>query len=543
MNSEDIARKYYARINIKLPDIKKIGIFLASISSLIFIRGFLDLGLQYFFIYAIYLTLDVGLTFKTLKSSLFFMSITAVLYLLMSFTRIPYIYSLGFMMPLNMYSSVTKYNEFRSFIALIIPPLVPLLIFFNSLNHYYYYVVYILAIAVVSYLYLKYMGRKGEKIMGMGLTSLTVLRPFVNSLMDRKPNYVEDFLNGVAKRSLVKVNIFNIGDKYLILPDIHYGIFDSVGSSRFVYDMESEVKDSIVLHGPGDHERDLPTRNESRIVVSKIREAIYSSDWSDQKFYGIHFWNSGRFQATTLKFSDVSLTFLERPNGGIDDLPFSLWNFSDMTGHYFVDTHNSVQVEEYTKEEIERLKKDSLKVRSDVEKPLYMGYAEGSLNSVCKGLCDQRVKFIAFSDGDKKVGIVYLYANNARPELTQKIKEELKDLYDRVIPVTPDDHSCSGTFFGFSKALYDPASLCDELVRLVKELGSIALASMKPVTNIRYKKLSIGGVKTLGKLLSAMTVALNEVGSVAMKTFWIPIITPYVLLLFIILFRFSLLHL
>lgn len=540
MGSEDIARKYYARINIKLPSLKKISVFLAAMSSLVFIRGFLAIGLEYFYIYLIYITLTLSVSVKTLKSSFFFASVTSVLYLLISLTLIPFIYSLGFMVPWYMYSFVTKFREAKAFILVLIPPLAPALIFIQPLHYY----LYIISIVAISYLYLKYIGRKGEKILGMGLNSLNVVRPFLNSLMDKRSTHIEDFLNGISRKSLVRVSIFKLGYKYFVLPDIHYGMFDSVGSSRFIYDLESMVKDAIVLHGPSDHERDLPSRNESKKVVNAVRDAIYDkSDWALLDFYGIHFWKSGKFEATTLKFKDVSLTFLERPIGGIDDLPYTLWDFSESTGNYFVDTHNAMQTEEYTGKEIEKLKVNSMKIRAKEIRPLYLGYAEGALSTRCRGLCDNRVRFIAISDGTKKVGITYIYANNADEELTKRIKEELKDVYDKVIPITPDDHTCTATLFGFSKSLYDPARPCEDLIKLVKELGLIAVASMKPVNDIEYKGVKIYGIKTIGKIISSMTVALNEVGSAAMKTFWIPIIAPYLLLLVFLFFSFSSPHL
>ncbi len=117
----------------------------------------------------------------------------------------------------------------------------------------------------------------------------------------------------------------------------------------------------------------------------------------------------------TLLFQGKSLTFLARPGFGIDDLPESLWNYSYGTGNYLIDTHSEVLKVDIDRKDVEDVKEALSSLKRENERPLYFAYKEAALSDSedCPGLCNRRVKVFAVSDAEKRVGIVYLYANNS----------------------------------------------------------------------------------------------------------------------------------
>jgi len=74
-------------------------------------------------------------------------------------------------------------------------------------------------------------------------------------------------------------------------------------------------------------------------------------------------------------------------------------------------------------------------------------------------------------------------------------------------------------------------------VNKASELIKRSTENMKEINSIEYKVVKIKGVKILGKIISIMLKALEDVGSYTSKTFWIPLVAPYVLLVVILLFQ------
>ncbi|MBP1358208.1 MAG: DUF2070 family protein, partial [Sulfolobus sp.] len=161
-----------------------------------------------------------------------------------------------------------------------------------------------------------------------------------------------------------------------------------------------------------------------------------------------------------------------------------------------------------------------------IKKPLIIGYSEDYVSG-CEGLCNNKIRATYISDGEKDIGIVYIYSNNSDPELTKKLREKLGNLVTYPILITPDDHSCTGTLPG---DLYLPAQPCDAIINKGYEILQKAKMSSHE-TEVYFKKEDIKGVKVLGSFISLMVKALEEVGGYTMKTFWIPLLTPFLLTL------------
>ena len=518
MNSEAITRKYYSKLK-SLPDIKILS-GIASIESIIIVLRSFELGLVYLYSFAIYIAFLISIFLKDKKLIFFFADITGVFYLLLPFITNYYYYSLTFFSPLIGYTLLPKYNEVKSAITIFISNIISTIFFLNI-----YVIVYSFLVSFVFYYYIHTINKKGEKI--TGIKSMQILRPFLSNVIKKDKISLEKFLDSVSFKTTIHIGLFKVDDLFFVIPKIHYGISGEIGSSKFIYQLESENNRNVVFHGPGSHEIDIATSAQSLTVAKRVAEDERVTDgWQKLNFYGIKEWVCGEFRGITLDFGSKTLTFLERPNYGIDDLPLRLWDFTIKTKNYIVDCHNEYLTKDLPLNTYSCVTKGIEKAKNGkgAERPFIVGYAEDFINN-CEGLCNNKLRVIYMSDGEKDIGIVYIYSNNSEPELTKKIREKLEALVNYPILVTPDDHSCTGTIVG---NLYIPAQPCDSLVEKAYELLKKAKEKAHE-SEVYFKEDNIKGVKVLGSFVSLMVKALEEVGGYAMKTFWIPLLTPFIL--------------
>ncbi|AHC52456.1 hypothetical protein SUSAZ_04530 [Sulfolobus acidocaldarius SUSAZ] len=527
MNSETTARKYYSKLK-RLPSFRILFSIFVIEFALLLIRS-LEFGILYIIPFLIYL-LCVLLIIREIKLSIFLGLLTEFVYLIFSLFTYQTVFAFGILAPFFGYLMLGKLSELKATLSVFVTSFLPSLI--SGLN--YYVLLYSLIIAVVFHFYIHIVNVRGERI--TGFKSLTLLRPFLMSVMRNDNKLVEKFLDGVGTKIVTNVGMFKIGNHHFIIPKIHYGLNGEIGSSKFIYQLESIIPNVIVFHGPGDHELDLVTSSESRRVADFIGNEIKDGKWLSQKFYGIHVWYNCGFRGVTLVFSDSTLTFLERPGLGIDDLPVKLWENSVKYNDYIIDCHN-----EYLKEELPlnsrecimqgiNYAKNVLRERR-VERALKIAIEERSISNP-EGLCSNKIKVAALSDGNTTVGIVYLYANNADPSLTKSLRESLGKYVSIPLLITPDDHSCTGSELG---NLYTPAQFSPELPSLAEKALNDALNKLQDC-EVGFNRLDLKGVKVIGKIISSFVVALEEIGGYVMKTFWIPLVLPLFLsIIFIVL--------
>jgi len=57
------------------------------------------------------------------------------------------------------------------------------------------------------------------------------------------------------------------------------------------------------------------------------------------------------------------------------------------------------------------------------------------------------------------------------------------------------------------------------------------------------RSIDISGVRVIGKVISNMVTALEEVGDYALKTFWIPLVSPILIILILTLLTHSVIKL
>ncbi|GGT97292.1 hypothetical protein GCM10007116_13510 [Sulfodiicoccus acidiphilus] len=470
------------------------------------------------------------LVFKRhMKVSLFFSIGTVAIYIIFTFLPVAPSYAFGVLAPLMSFSLIPYHREVVSVSLATVPALVGSLVLARDLP---FVVVYLVVVGIVTYLYSKALNGKGVKV--IGIPALKVARPFISSFTDGKVGLVEEFLKSVGTNMDLQVVLFRFegsSTHYWVIPKIHFGLFGSVGSSRFVYQVEEVLPNATVFHGPGSHEIDMVSSSEAEAVAKRIEREV-NAGWSKLKFLGLTRETSGNFSAWSMNFNEAKLSFLTRPGLGIDDLPLSLWTTMISRNSFLVDSHNQSLKEEIEEGELGDL--EALLIRATgSESRLFLGYGEGLVEGKSRGLCSEKVKAFALSDGTKRLVLVYLYGNNAEDTLNSKLREENADLAEDVLLVTPDDHSCTGVSV---ESLYYPVSYSPELSRAVRSAILNALNHMEQV-QASMKVFTINSVRVIGKVISSLTKALEEVGAFTTKTIWIPIFSPLAIMVLVLLIQ------
>ncbi len=517
MNSEELTRHYYSKLR-GLPDIKKVALFSVAEYAIILGRSLETSLASLLYAFLIYFLLLSFIFLRNIKTALFLGDITGIPYLLLSFFSIS-LFAFGFTFPILSLSMFVRYGEKKSVIISLLVSLLPVVFFPRDAV---IYLVYILLVSLLYYTYIWSINKQGKKI--VGIPSLKVLRPFMKAIMEKDFLPLDRFFENGGEQKDLNVALVRIGDKYFIIPQVHFGIFGRQGSARFPYVMEEMESNSIVFHGPGSHEINLVTLEETKRVANLIKKEMeHGNGWHNAKFKGIGFYSLGHFQVTTLKFSNFSVSFLERPSYGIDDLPGNLWDSIRETKNFVVDSHNSFLVRDFDKVEIRELNEFLLSGKEGEDRELYVGYSEGKVPCNCEGYCNRRFRVVTIGDGEKRIGIVYFYANNAQPETRQCVIKAGEGLLDRTIMVTPDDHSCAGSSM---TTTYLPAMTCSNMDEIVRDAIKRSLSSMRKVDDASYKLLEVKA-KVIGKIISSMLDGLEKVGKFASRTFWIPLLIPY----------------
>jgi putative membrane protein len=511
-----VVRKYYGKL-IKLPRSRTLFAIISIEFIAVLLRS-LQVGILTFAALVVYMAASTAIFKSHFKVALFFGIGASFLYFIFTFLPIPYTYALGILSPLMTFSLIPYRREILAVLLGITPALLGALVFMRDLP---YVLFYLFLVGAVTYLYSKALNGKGMR--AIGIPSLKVARPFIASFTDGRVNLVEDFLRGVGTNMDLQVVLFKFqgnSTHYWVLPKIHFGLFGSVGSSKFVYQVEQELPNSTVFHGPGSHEIDMVSSSDAASIARRVKEEA-SSGWTQLTFTGLLKERAGEFEALSLTFDGAKLSFLTRPGLGIDDLPLSLWNSMLSSNSFLVDSHNSSLSQDIGEEDVASLSKIFTHITGQPGN-LLMGYGEGIVDGEARGLCNRRVKAFSLSDGTKRFVIVYLYGNNADKDLQAKLRSENSDLADDLLLVTPDDHSCTGVSV---ESLYYPVSYSPSLSKAVREATELSLKNIEPV-QVSVKIFTVKGVRVIGKIISALTKGLEEVGAFTTRTIWIPIASP-----------------
>ncbi|MEM2207069.1 MAG: DUF2070 family protein [Sulfolobales archaeon] len=316
-----------------------------------------------------------------------------------------------------------------------------------------------LVIGILALYSIEYSGRS------RGVSPLSSARAFMKTWLTGDHGHLEELIRdlGITDRVRVRALVLKreLGEPIaLVFPDIHFGPFRNVGSSRFPYVLEDSLEpnmETFVFHTPGSHERNITTFSESREIAKAVASSI-SSYYNQLSDYGIckpSVLRDGEWEVFVFRGPTAIVLFLTNVLRGNDDLPYNIWEkVEEVLGVNnklnlvaVVDSHAAKGPpvkdggELYTV--IEKLKD----IDKCSEEDVYVGYGE-AVGFGCRELCYDKVKAITFrfSDGER-YSIVYMYGNNVDLQTRSNIVNLMKQMgYKEPLVVTPDDHSCAASF-------------------------------------------------------------------------------------------------
>lgn len=298
-----------------------------------------------------------------------------------------------------------------------------------------------------------------------GISPLSSARAFMRTWLTGNHEYLEEIVRsfGVSDRVRVGALVFKreSGEPVaLVFPDIHFGPFRNVGSSRFLYLLEESLEPNMevfVFHTPGSHERNLAASSESLEIARAVASSI-SSYYNQLADYGIcrpSILKEGKWEAYVLRGPTAVVSFLTNVLEGNDDLPFGIWKKAEavlsvdrgLNLMAIVDSHAAKGPPVKDGDELYYLVEKLRDINGCSEEEVYVGYGE-AVGTACRELCYDKVKVLTFrfSDGERRI-IAYLYGNNVDLQTRNGIVNLLERLgYKDPLIVTPDDHSCAASF-------------------------------------------------------------------------------------------------
>ncbi len=383
---------------------------------------------------------------------------------------------------------------------------------------------------IVYATYMHLINRRGRH---WGFQPLELARAFLVNWLSNIAEPMETILSSLSKprSARVRILVFNRNSRKpitLVLPEIHYGPFRNVGSSMMVYFIEEYMEkkgyNTIVLHGPGSHEHNLPTAKYSRQIALRIAEEFAKAKPQILKPIGFTRLKHGEWEGLVQLYDKLLLLFVTRSKG-IDDLPSRLLDlvdeFSSKTGVdvMLVDSHNSYTREEFNGSEVLGLIDKAYSVLREQSgyRRLRVGYGEVYVDNYQEyGLCNGRVRSIVFDFDGKLMGVTYLYGNNMQPQTRLELRNSVLELgvLDDYEPLTPDDHTCTATLVEHP---YIPVRFGERLGKAVIESIRRAVEDLDE-TIPEYYQLRIDNVRYVGEGIFDMLGLLGEVGGFVEKT-------------------------
>ncbi len=442
------------------------------------------------------------LTFKRLLGILVFYLIMAfvwsVIYVVTSQVNIKSIILTNFFIASMMFSlsigihGFSKKNIFTGLTyvsAITYAPLI-IIIFFNGVRELTslilyitpYYIITIIS-GLVMYTYLSRYKYRGLSIIELG-------KLFLLNWLQRARDVEKIF---GFKEEEIEVHIVK-GSNFLVLyPDIHYGPFSNIGSSMLPYILRKSLASNnigaIVLHGMGSHDRNLVSFTEANKLVKNIVSLVKDADKGTRVYVGKPFrveykeWSS-----LVIPFTQFTLVFLSRSNGGIDDIPYRVQEYAlrkslshGVPSLILIDSHNC---EKYREMNIDDLYKLIDKVIQEYVSrgpcftdKFYIGFSVKKINDELRkvGVLDDIV-FLSISTGEISTGIVYIPGNNMVPGFRDRILKSVKELgYTFVEVVTNDEHTATGIM---PRLVYLPVQESSQLLYTIRELAVKALSNV-----------------------------------------------------------------
>jgi putative membrane protein len=336
---------------------------------------------------------------------------------------------------------------------------------------------------------------KTFKTHDVGINSLQTFQSFLKSWISHKPANLENYftLYSQDKPVTTRVVLATAREKTaLVLPGVHPGPFFPVGSydlSELIFhELRSKNITSMVLHGVGGHERNLPTNELARQYAATIANTMTSSDAGRrvQKIRGPNRLNLGQTTITTLGFGDQIVAFLTNAPHNTDDLePKIIDDAVSAAGEQgvelmLVDAHNSIGGDDAEGPRITA--GDWMRILSDIkgspEEEFEIGTAHSSELRFEHGtdISDGGITALVVKKQASTHALITSDSNNAVVGLRQTLIDELKrDNVDLIELCTSDTHKSAARYMtdrGY-RALGEDTNR-EDLVATIKKLEKLA---------------------------------------------------------------------
>lgn len=389
-----------------------------------------------------------------------------------------------------------------------------------------------LVIGVLALYSIEYSGKN------RGISPLSSARAFMRTWVTGNHEHLEEMIRSFGTTGRVRVKALvlrrELGESIaLIFPDIHFGPFRNVGSSRFPYLLEESLEpnlEAFTFHTPGSHERNIATSSGSREIARAVASSInsYYTQLSGFNMCKPKVLVEGEWEAFVLRGPTALVCILTNVQRGNDDLPYSVWTKAEdffSRNHELnliavVDSHAAKGPPVKDGSELYDIIKKVGGSGECSEEEVYVGY--GEVEGVgCRELCYDKVKVLTlrFSDGEK-YSIVYLYGNNVDLRTRSSIVNLLKQMgYKEPLVVTPDDHSCAASF---KEKPYYVVSDCPGLYEAVVKATERAAENEAKATYVTLEHV-FHEVELAGHNIWRLTSLIEDLGKVTLRSLLITV--------------------
>lgn len=333
---------------------------------------------------------------------------------------------------------------------------------------------------------------KTFKTKGVGINSLQTFQSFLKSWVSQKPADLESYFTLYSHDEPVATEIVLMTGAQqvaLVLPGVHPGPFFPVGSYNVSELIFSELRKSgitsMVLHGVGGHERNLPTNDLAKQYATAVARAATSpgAGQTVEMMRGPSRLQLGPTQLTTLAFGSQVMAFVSNAPYNTDDLEPSKVDEAVSSSRekgvqlMLVDAHNSIGGENCEPPNI-NWKEVFSDIESSPEEEFEFGMAHSSELQFEHGsdISDGGITALVFRKHKSIQALISSDSNNAVVGLRQMVINELKKEDVELIELcTSDTHNSAArqlTNRGYHALAEDTDP--DTLIATIKRLEKLA---------------------------------------------------------------------
>jgi len=347
-----------------------------------------------------------------------------------------------------------------------------------------------LAVLVITTVFL--LKFKTFRTKDIGISSLQTFQSFLKTWVTQKPADLESYFTSYSHDEVVitRIVLATAQERVaLVLPGVHPGPFFPVGSynvSELIFqELRKKGIISMVLHGVGGHERNLPTNQLAKQYAAAIASAVTSPAVGRrvERMSGPSRLQQGPTRVTSLGFGNQVMTFLSNAPYNTDDLEPGIIDEAVSAAKelgvelMLVDAHNSIGGErcEQPKVDWRRIFSD---IRGSAEEEFEIGMAHSSEIQFDHGsdISDGGITTLVFRTQGSIHALITSDSNNVVVGLRQKVVDELKkENVDLIELCTSDTHNSAArslTSRGYHALGED--SDPDALVATIKKLEKLA---------------------------------------------------------------------